>query len=254
MILFREIFLGDSYQTSCIIRNPGDLYFYFDGDVIYGQSRNPLKITNNYLGYDITYYLDYFKFDKNRNQPAALGQNEFFAFGGLAFYTDKNAGDKVKKTKWIRNRVTEFQGSLRDFLQDFFHDAFWDRKYCLRKVDENGPDSIFYWDAGQAKGRYLRYDRMTEFPADKSVLTRGPADNLMTLSLPGPMLVFFDFLDTPDISDDRVSLLELNQGDLVFDRNGNLVANGSGLNWIDLDNQKRLKNTLPLDYEPNLNK
>lgn len=250
LLLLKELLLGDVYETSCILKNPKDLFFYSDGDIIYGQSRQPMKITNTYLGYDITYYLDYFKFDRNRNPVTGLGGNEFFTFGGLAYYADKGANARVKKTKWIKNRAVEFQGTLRCFLHDLYLDSVKTRKFYLREVLPEGPDSIFHWDTGQLKGRYLRYSREKEFSINDSVLVRGPGPIQRTLILPGPMLVFFDNLNTPDRSDDRACLLEVDRNILVFDNMGNWRTVNGSLNWVFLDNRKRLRNMLPLDYEP----
>jgi hypothetical protein len=248
LILFKELFLGDPYETSCILKNPRDLFFYFDGDVIYGQARQPLKISNSYLGYDITYYLDYFKFDKNKNPYAPRGENEYFAYGGLAFYADKGANARVKKTKWKKNRSAEFQGTLRSFLQEIYQDSVNDRNFNLKEVQAAGSDSIFHWEMGQLKGRFIRYNRDKVFPARDSVMGYGPGRNQKSLRLPGPMLVFYKHQNSTKIIKERVCLLDLDQGTLIFDGNGNYHMENGTLNWVYLDNLKRLRNMLPLDY------
>ena len=250
MILFKEMFLGDPYETSCILKNPRDLSFYFDGDVIYGQAKQPLKISNSYLGYDITYYLDYFKFDKNKNPATGLGTHEYFAYGGLALYTGKNAHARVKKTKWKNNREEEFRISLKHFLQDLYQDTTSNKKFCLREVEATGPDSVFYWDMGQSKGSFIRYSSDKEFIAGDNTLVSGPDPGLKTLRLSGPLLVFFREPMAPVDSVQRVCLLEADRGLVVFDGDGNYRLTGGNLNWIYLDNQKRLRNMLPMDYDP----
>lgn len=251
MILFKELFLGDPDEVSCVLKNPQSLHFYYDGDVIYGLARDPLKISNNYLGYDITYYLDYFKFDKNKTPGTSLGANEYFAYGGLSFYTDKAARLNSKKTKWENNRIAEFQGTFRNFLQDLFQDNFWDKQFYLRKVQSDGPDSIFSWDSGQSKGRFIRYHHNQEFALSDSILIDGPGKDEKNLAFSGSLLVFFRISSSENPKGERVCLLDLDNGSLVFDRNGNYRVISGSLNWIYLGNQKRLRNMLPLDYEPN---
>lgn len=250
-LLFKELLLGDLYETSCILKNPRDLSFYSDGNVIYGYARRPLKISNTYLGYDITYYLDYFKFDKNNDPDINPGRNQYFAFGGMGYYTDKDISSRIRRTKWKNNRESEFQGNLKDFLQDLYRqDSFWDKKYYLQKVQDEGTDSIFFWDIGQSKGSYIRYSHDETFPVGDSVLNQGPGPDLKKLSLPGPMLVFYSNPNLNDIPYNRVCLIELNQGTLLFDKQGNYHMEGGELNWIFLDDQKRLRNLLPVDYDP----
>ncbi len=250
LILFKEMVLGDPYESSCVLKNPKDLFFYRDGDIISGHARNPLKISNTYLGYDISYYLDDFRFDKNKNPVATYYNDEYFTFGGLAVYSDKGAERRVKKTKWIRNRQAEFQGSLNQFLRDVYQDSTQSRKFCLREISLDGQDSIFFWDKEQSEGRFIRYSRDEDFVLGDSVLVNGPDPDQKTLILPGPMLVLFNYLNTPVLSDDRVCLLEAEKGIIVFDSDGQCRTINGSLTWIFLDSKKLLRNMLPLDYDP----
>jgi len=250
MLLFREMVTGDIWENSCVLKNPADLFFYSDGDVIFGNSRAPLRISNTYLGYDITYYLDFFRFDKNRSPGATGDREEYFTFGGLALYADKEAIFRTKKTKWRKNRKAEFQGSLVQFLQDLYSGAANTGKFYLREVDTGGADSLFYWDREQPEGRYLHYSMASQFPLPDTVLVDGPVTGQKTLYLPGPMLVFFNYLNTPDPSDDRICLLEAPEGILVFDAEGSCMTVNGNLNWTFLGNQRLLRNMLPQDYDP----
>jgi hypothetical protein len=156
-----------------------------------------------------------------------------------------------KKTKWENNRIAEFQGTFRNFLQDLFQDNFWDKQFYLRKVQSDGPDSIFSWDSGQSKGRFIRYHYNQEFALSDSILIDGPGKDEKNLAFSGSLLVFFRISSSENPKGERVCLLDLDNGSLVFYRNGNYRVISGSLNWIYLGNQKRLRNMLPLDYEPN---
>jgi hypothetical protein len=162
LMIFKKYFLGDTQGTSCQIKNPRDLVFYYDGDILMAQARQPLEVVNRYLGYEITYFLDYFKFYKvktpknnQKEQPdskAGDGQvamerfrmawsssmntsftQYFHAFSGSAFYKDLVLEHPVRGLNWKLNREAEFSGSLTHFLIKLYHDTLIDRRYQLRQ-------------------------------------------------------------------------------------------------------------------------
>jgi hypothetical protein len=250
VILFNEMVLGDSYQSSCKLLNAKDLDFYRDGDIITGFSRKPLQIANNYLGYDITYYLDYFSFDRNRNEDGEYTSTEYFTYGGLALFKDKQLNRRVKRTKWEKNRKAQYQGSLQQFLMDLCRVGKPEWNFYFRSIIPDGPDSIFVWDREQLSGHYIRFDRNRIFPAGDSILSDGPVSGSRILKLTEPVLVFFNYLDTPDPIDDRVYYLDLPDGWLIIRKDGDSWSTEGNINWVSLDSRRKLREMLPLDYQP----
>ena len=67
MRIFRNEFLGRSSNASnCIIMNEGDITFNYqtNKDTLKAIAYKPLVILNQALGYQVTYYLDKFEYDK----------------------------------------------------------------------------------------------------------------------------------------------------------------------------------------------
>ena len=67
MRIFKDAFLGQSRNAkACIIINEEDITFNYqsDRDTLRAFASKPLHILNNSLGYQITYYLDKFEYDK----------------------------------------------------------------------------------------------------------------------------------------------------------------------------------------------
>ncbi|MEA3460821.1 MAG: carboxypeptidase-like regulatory domain-containing protein, partial [Bacteroidota bacterium] len=78
--LFRREFLGKSKnQRLCEIINEEDITFNYglDKDTVKAFARKPIKIYNGALGYVITYHLDMFEYDKDRNVVSFKGDIVF---------------------------------------------------------------------------------------------------------------------------------------------------------------------------------
>ena len=76
---FKTHVLGDQMGRYCKVSNPKDLYFYYDGERLTGHATKPLEIINNYLGYKLVYFLDYFWLQEGKLLPDDLAPKTTFA-------------------------------------------------------------------------------------------------------------------------------------------------------------------------------
>ncbi|TSA35472.1 MAG: carboxypeptidase-like regulatory domain-containing protein [Porphyromonadaceae bacterium] len=268
--LFKEYFLGDANEIKCTLRNPKDLKFYYDGDILTAYSRQPLEIINRHLGYRIIYYLDYFKFVENKNPGKNSVQGGYYAFSGSALYQDLPSKLRITASNWKLNREAEFKGSLRHFLACLYQEKLSENRYYLRKayhgitdlqkqeklassmakIKMAQMDSIFSWYPNEGKSGFLYFIPVEEFLILPEQITDGPGSGEKTAVLNEFLLVFSDFEKTIDLRDDWTSSLRIPKGTIIFDQEGNYRVPGDTLQWTNLDNTVRMRVMLPTDYVP----
>ncbi|MCX6225683.1 MAG: carboxypeptidase-like regulatory domain-containing protein, partial [Bacteroidia bacterium] len=132
--LFNKYFLGDENGTYCKLENPAALSFYSDGNTLKATAKEPLKITNRHLGYNITFYLDYFQCIDNRNSEFNNNDNSNFGYSGYALFEDLTSAMPIKAMGWKFKRNGEFKGSLRHFLACLYRNELTVNHYYLRRA------------------------------------------------------------------------------------------------------------------------
>jgi hypothetical protein len=104
MRLFRREFMGTSPMARrCEILNESVITFNYgsDQDTLIGIALEPIRILNRGLGYEITYYLDRFTYDRN------FGTTTFI--GSIFFRKERN--------RYERHRRNAFKGSFLHFFR-----------------------------------------------------------------------------------------------------------------------------------------
>ncbi len=175
---FTRYVLSDGYGRSCKINNPQDLEFYWEEDRLVGQASKPLEIINNYLGYNIKYYLDYFWFEEKKLLPDDPHTHILFAFSGSALYEDRLENNWMRKSGWENNRSKEFRGTLRHFLQCLYDGQLdacgyvvkeaWMNEKEFQKAKKLSPavayarfhemNKLFYLNPLVTEASYLHYE------------------------------------------------------------------------------------------------
>lgn len=111
--LFQRYFLGSERTSEINILNPQSLNFYVDpdqrGHLLSANSKNPLLIVNNILGYRIEMVID----------TLIIRRNSFgidMQYQGISNFTDIETDNIEQIEIWEDNRQNAFEGSLRHFL------------------------------------------------------------------------------------------------------------------------------------------
>ena len=110
MRIFKDEFLGLTKNAGdCFILNEEDITFNYRSmlDTLRAIARKPLVILNNSLGYQITYYLDKFEYDK-------LHKTTYFS-GNIIFNMDL-AKRQGSKEIFEERRVKAYTGSCKHFF------------------------------------------------------------------------------------------------------------------------------------------
>lgn len=125
---FKYHFLGSSKAaSSCKIENEDDLYFFFDVETntLTASSQNPLKITNDYLGYEINFELIDFEVKYNQRTLNPHGEKGS-SFAGTTFFRDISKSNKV-----LKRREEAYLGSSTHFMTSLANATLEKEKYRI---------------------------------------------------------------------------------------------------------------------------
>jgi hypothetical protein len=132
---FTENFIGKTaFSKQCLIKNPEALKFFFS------KKRNRLKVTsndalivtNNALGYTISFAIDSFIYEYNSNVALFTGYPLF----------EQMQGTDEQKTTWQENRIVAYEGSLLHFMRSFFNKSLEDEGFEVQFiVTNNGKET-----------------------------------------------------------------------------------------------------------------
>ncbi len=269
--IFYQFFLGDIKNSECRIHNPEALRFRHEGNRITAVAAAPLQITNNRLGYDITYNLEYFVFSDNRASGPGAGDISFYSFQGVALYKDREEADAATRARWQLNRTRNFSGSLSHFLSCLYINQLSENGYFVSragipdslrtaaavKTDKAGKpkqqkpliDSVFCFDSGTGLSGYIPYLPSTGYPLYRK--TRLIENSYRkSLKFNDSILVFKNVSDTLLRYDDAVTLFYIGKGEIEFYSEGDYQVYGGDLLWASLDAKKKVIGMLPMDYLP----
>jgi hypothetical protein len=126
-IFFSEFVGTNSNASKCKIIDPYKIDFYVDEEGrLYAESKEPVKIINQALGYEIIYFLEYFEHYDGTTK-----------FNGLPVFNEVDTNDIDMKNIWQYNRLKTYCGSVNHFL------AASARDYDNYQSASTNEDSIF---------------------------------------------------------------------------------------------------------------
>lgn len=148
MKAFKNQFLGSTKAaSSCKILNEDDINLYYDIDtnILSATSRNPIKIKNNYLGYEVNFDLVDFTLEfKVRSLDMHYLAKSYFA--GTTFYKDIS---KPKKSDAKRREA--YLGSAIHFMNTVANESWKEEKFGLY-VDKFPSDPKEYFRISDTLG------------------------------------------------------------------------------------------------------
>jgi len=268
--LFKEFFLGDPNEVSCVIQNPEVLRYYTDGDETTAYAREPLIIMNRHLGYRITYFLDYFRFVANQNSHITTAVGPFYAFAGSAVYEDLSDEMPMWAGSWKSARENEFYGSLKHFLACLYSDGLGINGYRVRKVYDGFEDvqktekiglamskvryammdSVFFWNPDAGGIEFLHYLPDDDYTIGRDKVKESSEPGIKKLTTDPHILIFKDSEKTGDLKDDWIFSMQLPDSVITFDHEGNYTVPTGEFGKTNLNNTVRIRVLLPLDYLP----
>jgi hypothetical protein len=166
MRIFKDEFLGQSRNAkACVIINEEDITFNYqsDRDTLGAFARKPLHILNNSLGYQITYYLDKFEYDK-------VHKTTSFA-GNIIFNLDMAVNGHMRKEYEARRKKT-YYGSCKHFFSALWLNKHSTEGFRVQEVESVYPlernDFVFEDTDGK---KYFTYHQNLEIAYDYYLTT-----------------------------------------------------------------------------------
>ncbi len=135
MQIFKNEFLGLTKNAGdCHILNEEDITFNYhsDRDTLRAIARKPLVILNNSLGYQITYYLDKFEYDRKHKTTSFSGNIIF----------NMDMATNLAKEKFEVRRIRAYTGSCKHFFS-----ALWENNLSeegFRVQEERSMQPVGY--------------------------------------------------------------------------------------------------------------
>jgi CarboxypepD_reg-like domain len=119
--LFTDLFIGTNPNAIiCRIMNPESIHFRLNKDnTLTAVAKEPIRIENDALGYEILYKLEDFEYDFTTH---------IVAYSGYALFKDLSDSHAGKVEKYARKREETYEGSLLQFMRVFF----------MNKLEQNG--------------------------------------------------------------------------------------------------------------------
>ena len=117
MRIFRKEFIGFTRNARrCYILNESDITFNYksDKDTLKAFASKPIQIQNLALGYEITYHLERFEYERKTKTV--------LYFGSISFNRDLVADEESLK-KYERRRVNAYMGSSKHFFRALWNNS-----------------------------------------------------------------------------------------------------------------------------------
>ena len=258
---FKRIFLGSVANLSVRLKNPEDMFFYYNPEnkVLSGFADKPLIIINKVLGYKISYQLDFFKYFEEDN---------YYTFNGSAYYEDLKPGIFLQEINWRKNREACYNGSLMQFLRCLYDTTYIGKGYSVGGVlpyneSINQGDSIIIEDKlannfiadslGNTDSLNITekkvYSYYSDLPYAEYVF---PTENLNEKRLQFAELlnVGYGYNLSGNYWNDTASELTLNEDFIMFDMNGNIYPPLGLVSHGLFASKRNMRYMLPVDYYP----
>ncbi len=233
---FIEHFIGATpFAKQTILQNPEVLKFYYykRSDKLKVLATEPLRITNNALGYTLQYALDSFVY---------YNKDFISSYRGNCLYLPME-GDTAQQQKWTEARKNAYSGSRLHFLRSYYDSTLSAEGFTVdllsstdsKKFDQlaNPYDTVYYLvDDSTASVELF-------FPVKVSI----------TYTKQKPEPEYLQAMKMPLNVKTQISYVNLTDGILIME-NGYFIEQKSWVNqgyW----SWKNLADQLPYDYEEN---
>jgi hypothetical protein len=245
---FRREFLGTSKAAlSCKIKNEDDLILTYNvsEQKLMATSRQPLKIINKHLEYEINFDLAEFSayfWNKQSLDANAVGSSYF---DGFSYYIDLSKNDKAEKKRW-----ETYLGSTSHFMYALAYAKMEEEKWHLGvdKFAINPSDYFEISDTLQAKKIKLikKAEKVVQMKFSETMLTQikktnknARIDSLGVVRVP----TFF----SPYYNNTQLSRMDFETHAIYVDSIGNFIPL-SGVVFAGHLGALRAADLLPLEY------
>lgn len=133
---FKEVFLAlpdDPFASQLDIKNPWVLDFETvkesGPNYVHATAQEPLQIVNEALGYELTYYLEDYRYYHHRS-----------SYVGFVFFSPHDLADTVKLSEVESNKIGTYMGSVRHLLKSVLLAKVYEENF---QIFERLPEDHF---------------------------------------------------------------------------------------------------------------
>lgn len=229
---FQRLFFGNQHFKQCVISNPWVLNFKtVKGDFL-AEANEPLKIENNFLGYNLDFDIRMCAFNSSK-----------FIINGLVKFEEKQGSDSLRAI-WKKNREDAYRGSAQHFLRSAVNGSETRIGYDLYSDITSNADIIRGSTFLRNVGFSILHDSLSwrVKPTDDGLYTIQFPSRLEIHYMPkrAKMAVYRDVFHP-------VSWMEVKDHTLTVSRDG-IVQNPGNLTVLGAMSDLRVADWLPLDF------
>jgi len=259
LIKFTKEFLGEStIARQCIISNPEVIDFEVKENKLLASSKKPLYVVNKSLGYKVTIYIKHFEWDVDYDEGK---------YAYEPFFEPLTYQDSTQVIRWNENRKAAYLGSFIHFLRSCATGNGFDEGFRLlfnetennwkSKVENNTQLTRITKNSWQTKEEFesMLLKRIKQIPPNIFLLET--FDQIVVVyknNSEDPNYKWYKnrVFGIGDIKDYQSSVLNLPNGRLTFNKEGNILDRTMfNITFSGYWAWKRVGDLLPTDYEPN---
>ncbi len=192
---FFKNFIGSTPNAGkCSINNPEVLKFFFykRSNRLKVMASEPVKVTNNALGYTLSYLLDSFVYYYN---------TDLYLYRGYCLFTAMDGTDSLKKI-WTATRVKTYEGSKMQFMRSYYDSTLKEDGWIIDMLDANSDkkfskvtnpyDTTYYGALDSTMQIEIWYPHKISVTYTKK---RPEADYLKKMNLPKTVPYIISYID-----------------------------------------------------------
>ncbi|MEJ0032843.1 MAG: carboxypeptidase-like regulatory domain-containing protein [Bacteroidota bacterium] len=231
---FEKMFFGLDHFKQCEITNPWALEFQDEKGQFTVKSKEPLKIKNDYLGYDLDFMIKNCYFNA-----------ETFNITGFARYEEKK-GEEKELAKWKKNREKTYRGSPQHFFKTVFDSTFHSDGYEIF-TDITGQEKLLRTP--------ILNDNINKAIVRDTIVKRVARrkDGMYNLRLPSRLEIHYQLKSAyPPVYADvnhAISWMEVRKGATVVVNSSGFIQNSNDVRLSGAMSNFRVAEWLPLDYD-----
>ena len=167
--MFRNEFIGSTrYARRCYIENEKDITFNYgrNKDTLKAYASRPIRIRNLALGYEISYYLECFEYDRHTGNVVYRGD--------IIFQADLGT-DQRSHALYERRRANAYAGSAKQLFRALWAGALSGSGFTLRDYNTSDiltEEQIVFQDSLGRKYFYYPEDLSVEYYTRLSLTKR----------------------------------------------------------------------------------
>jgi hypothetical protein len=232
---FFKNFVGATPNAAqCILENPSVLKFFYykKSNRLKVMASEPIRISNNALGYTLRYQLDSFVYYYN---------TDINLYRGYCLFTEMEPNDTLKKI-WTINRRRTYEGSKMHFMRSYYDSTLAEDGWIIDMLEENNDkkfdkvtnpyDTAYYGALDSTMQIEIWYPRKISITYTKK---RPEPDYLKKMNLPKTVPYIISYIDLKD----GIAIME---NGYYYDQKD--WVNQGYWSW------KNLADLLPYDYSP----